>query len=195
LLADSKDAFTLGAHDYLRGTIDAAAGDDAHAAQGFARAIERIGRSFPEYARLNALAARALACTRIGAAAEGSCPADSATLARTELDAYDHRWNAWLLPAHIALARIDLDAGRADAAMARLRTAIASAKDEVDPAQLNLLVAQAWLAAAERHGGHCDASEGAVRETAHSQGIEQHALLVAAFHAIDAAGGCASTAH
>jgi tetratricopeptide (TPR) repeat protein len=195
LLADSGDALSLGVDDYLRAGLDAAQGDAATAAQGFARAIERIGRNFPEYLRLNALAARALACAQHAAADVESCPADAETVARRELDGYDNRWNPWLLPAHIALARIDLDAGKSAAAVARLRQATASAAPEIDPAQLNGLLAQAWLAIAERRDGQCAAAETmqhAVRDAALVQGLDGHPLLREAFRVMDMANACAT---
>ena len=194
LLGESGDAFTLGVHDYLRAELDAHEGDAMQSATGFAHAIERIAHSSPEYARLNALAALALACVGARGVDQSICPADAATQAQTELDAYDNRWNPWLLPAHIALARIDLDAGRSEAASRRLRQSIAAAKSEVDPAQLNLLLAQAWLVVVERRGGHCESSGASVHEAARAQGIENHPLLSAAFGAIDSAAACASAA-
>ena len=195
LLADSGDALSLGVDGYLRAELDAVQGDADAAALGLARALERIGRNFPEYLRLNALAARALVCARRAAVVEPACPRDAVAQARGELDADANPWNPWLLRAHIALARIDLEAGRSEAAADRLRRASANAAPEVDPAQLNLLLAQAWLAAAERRTGKCAASDALrreVRETARAQGLEAHPMLLEALRATDAENACAA---
>jgi hypothetical protein len=191
-LGDVGDNYMLGINDYLRATFDAADGDAAHAASGFARALERIGHGPPEQLRLNALALRALACAQH---ADAACPGDAAAQARAELDAFDNAFSTWLLPAQVALARLDLDAGNAAPAVARLRRSIASATPEVDPAQLNLVLAETWLSIAEHRSGQCAAAQTdaqRVREKLRTHALETHPALAAAVRALDAASACAA---
>jgi serine/threonine-protein kinase len=162
VLGPGGEPMALGMNGYLRAEIDIAAGDLAQAARELAPAIERIDHAFPEYLRLRALAARALACSSAGRG-DPTCPVGAATAARAALDADANRWNPWLLPAHVALARVDIEAGRADAAAGRLRDAIAQAEHEVDAAQIHLRLARAWLSVAAAVGGRCNDAQASWR--------------------------------
>ncbi|MGH8040439.1 MAG: tetratricopeptide repeat protein, partial [Rudaea sp.] len=190
LLASAQDPVALGINDYLLAEVDVAQGDAANATASFARSIKRLANGGPEYLRLRALAGLALACT--GSTAD-ACRGDPAETARTALDEYSDRWNPWVLPANTAIARIDLDAGHADAAIARLRSAIEHVGGEVDATQVELLSAQEWLAVAEATVGECDlagAQWHALHATLQAHGLEQHPLLVPAIAALRSVRAC-----
>ncbi len=185
LITPSGNPVALASDDYLRGELSVARNDSTAAAKDYARAIERLGHGPPEYLRLRALAAMALACQSVKIDA---CHDDAAAVARKALDDCDDPWNAWLLPAQIAIARVDLDSGHRDAAIARLHSTIEHAQAETDPAQIHLLAARLWLTVAEAAAGQCDRASTnwrGVRELTRAPDLEHHPLLappLAALH-------------
>ncbi len=193
LITPGGDPVALGIDDYLLAELDFAQGDSAAAAQGFAHSVERIGHAFPEYLRLRVLATQALACASATGLSVTVCPLNAAAVARKELDAYGNPWNPWLLPAHIAIARIDLDSGHPQAAIVRLRSAIEHAGPEVDAAQIHLLAARIWLVIAEAGANHCDqaiADWRAAVETIRANNLEHHFLLSIPLTALRATPTC-----
>jgi serine/threonine-protein kinase len=183
LLGVNGQAPWLGYIDYGLAVLDQAEGQSAQALSGLSRALEHIGHDYPPYTRLNALSLRALICAAERNAVGAFCPADAQTLAATELDAQSDRWNPLLLPAHVALARIELTSARAAAAVTRLRNVIDRAQPDVEPAQMHLVEARLWLAAAEAQAGDCGrsladaATAGALID---QNGLRDHPLLAAA---------------
>ena len=191
LLGADAHAPWLGYLDYQSAVIDHAEGKTTDALSGLTRAIERVGHSYPEYTRLGALALRALICAEPQAA--GACPADSEAAARSEIDAQRDRWNALLLPAHIALARVDLLAGHDRAAADRLRSAIPGAASEVQTAQPHLIEARLWLAASEAAARDCERSRAdaaAAQAAIDARGLGDHPLLAAARAQLRSAPSC-----
>ncbi|MEO8461484.1 MAG: hypothetical protein ABI451_13225, partial [Dokdonella sp.] len=110
-----------------------------------------------------------------------------------ELAAVTYQWNPMLLPAQIALARVDLAHALTAAAIERLRTAIAHAENEVDSAQPRLVEARLWLAAAQATAGDCDNARTGARAallTLRQNHLDAHPLLVAALKATGEAKSC-----
>lgn len=100
-----------------------------------------------------------------------------------------------LLPAQIALARIDFAKARAPKAIDRLRAAIDHAESEVDPAQPRLLDARLWLASAQAIAGDCDTSRSGAKSamlTVRQNHLDSHPLLAAALKAAAESKGCSS---
>ncbi len=128
----------------------------AEAAQLFSKGIAQLGDGFPPHLRRKALALKALACSQLAASAH--CDLNDFTVASSELDSQGYRDSAYVLLAHTALARLDLAAGRADSAVARLRRALDGARGEIDDASPRSVDAKLWLAAAQRASRQCDAS-------------------------------------
>ena len=108
LIEASGNSVWIGMEDYLSAQLDLAAGDAANSARQFGDAIRNLGHYYPEHMRLNALALRALLCSQNASLPPTSCPSDAESAALGELDAQTLRWHPRLLPAHIALSRIDL---------------------------------------------------------------------------------------
>ncbi len=182
---------SLGYLDYQFAVIDFVDGKTTDALSGFTRAIERVGHSYPENTRLGALALRALICADVSSS--DACPADIETAARSEVDAQRDRWNALLLPAHIALARLDLLTGHGGASAVRLRSAIASAESEVQQIQIHLVEARLWLAASEAAVRDCARSRSDVADAQaiiDAQGLGDNLLLSAAQKQLRAGAPC-----
>ncbi|MEO8804325.1 MAG: tetratricopeptide repeat protein, partial [Rudaea sp.] len=180
-----RTAITLGEVDLIEGRND-------EAVQALATGIEQFGKSYPPHLRRIGLALLALACDRAPAP---NCPANAFEHAATELAAVAYQWNPMLLPAQIALARVDLAHARVAAASERLRTAIAHAENEVDSTQPRLLEARLWLADAEAAAGSCDtarASAQATVLTVRKNHLETHPLLAAALKATADSKPCGS---
>ncbi|HEX3897231.1 MAG TPA: serine/threonine-protein kinase [Rudaea sp.] len=171
-LAASDDAVALGLNDYVLGEIDIVRGDLDGAKEKLARSVERIGSASPDYLRVRALAALALACSNTSS--DARCTA--AASARESLDAQQNPWNPWLLPAHVAIARLDLSAGNREAANQRLQQAIAAASQEMEPTQIDLLAARVWFAAAQANGNFLRRDVLATVIAAHA---ERHPLVAA----------------
>ncbi len=191
LLGADTRASLLGYLDYQFAVIDFTDRKEADALSGFTRAIERIGHTYPEYTRLAALAQRALICADLSPA--GACPADGEAAARKEVDAQPDRWNALLLPAHIALARLELRAGENGAAANRLRSAIAGSESEVEMMQPHLIEARLWLAASEAAARDCERSRAeaaAAQAVIDAHGLADHPLLSAAQNQLRASPTC-----
>jgi eukaryotic-like serine/threonine-protein kinase len=123
-------------------------------------ATERYGTGFPAYIRQHGLALLALACH---SGASQGCSDQAFKRADAEITAARYRWSPFLLPAHTALARVELMNRQPAAASKRLRAAIAKAKGEMDPAQPRLVDAQLWLAIAAAQSGNCAAASAFVR--------------------------------
>jgi len=183
LVAASGNSVWIGSGDYLSALLDLAQGDAANSARHFSDAIRNLSHYYPEHLRLNALALRALVCSQNASLPPTSCPLDADSTARSELNAQALGWHPRLLPAHISLARIDLQGGNTAAAAERLRNAIEHAKDEVNPNQIHIVEAQLWLIAAEGEMGDCvraksDATR--IRKLLSKNGLDRHPLLDAA---------------
>jgi hypothetical protein len=177
LVSASGNPVGIGATDYLLGVLDLASGDAQSSAQRFGDAIGNLGHHHPEFRRMNALALRALACSGNPGLSPAMCPADADTLARTELDALPLRWHPRVLPAHVALARMDLQRGDVAPALERLREAIAHAQPDVDASQVRLVEARLWFALAEGASGDCvraAADAAAVEKDLHGEGAGKH---------------------
>ena len=177
--------------DYQFAVIDFTEGRKTDALSGFTRAIERVGHSYPEYTRLGALALRALICADLSPA--DACPADGEAAARSEVDVPPDRRNALLLPALIALARLELRGGHNRAAADRLRSAIAGAEPEMEATQRHLVEARLWLAASEAAEGDCERSRAdaaGVQAVIDANGLGDHPLLSAAQKQLRASATC-----
>ena len=174
---------SIGGHDYVSGLLDLASGNAAGAAQKFNDAVRNLDQYYPEHMRLNALALRALVCSQNANFSSDSCPADAESLARSELDKQVMAWHPRLIPAHIALSRIDLQRGHAASAAVRLRNAIEHASNEVDPSQIHLVEAKLWLILAEIASGHCERAQAeatAITALPGQDALRTHPLLAAA---------------
>ncbi len=153
----------------------------AEAAELFSKGIAQLGDGFPPHLRRKALAFKALACSQL--ASSTPCGSGDFTLAVSELDSQGYRDSAFVLSAHTALARLDLAAGRADAAVARLRRALDGAQGEIDDTSPRGLDAKLWLAAAQRASRQCEAARVtlvAVERLMAGPTLREHPLLVAA---------------
>lgn len=150
------------------------------AAELFSKGIAQLGDGFPPHLRRKALAFKALACSQLAPSAP--CRSDDFTLAVSALDSQSYRDSAFVLSAHTALARLDLSAGRADAAVARLRRALNGAQGEIDQTSPRRLDAKLWLAAAQRASRQCEAARVtlvAVEQLIAGSPLGEHSLLVA----------------
>jgi len=123
-------------------------------------AAERYGNGFPAYIRQHSFALLALAC-RSGASR--GCSDQAFNRASAEIAAVSYRWTPFLLPAHVALARVELLNQQPASARERLRNATAKAKGEMHPAQPRLVDAHLWLAIAEARSGNCAAASAGAR--------------------------------
>ena len=162
------------------GEIALMEGRQAEAAQLFSKGIAQLGDGFPPHLRRKALAFKALACSQL--AASTHCGLNDFTLASSELDNQNYRDSAYVLPAHTALARLDLASGRADAAIARLRRALDGAQGEIDDTSPRSIDAKLWLAAAQRASRQCDASRAtlaSVERLVTAPALGEHPLLSA----------------
>jgi serine/threonine protein kinase len=182
LVAASGNSVWIGGEDYLSALLDLAAGDAANAAQHFNDAARNLGHYYPEHMRLNALALRAQVCAEDTSLSPISCPRDVDMAARSELDAQALRWHPRLLPAHVALARVDLQRGHAREAAERLRDAIEHTKAEVDAGQIHMVEAQLWLIVAEGEMGDCVRAKSdatTIEKLLVENGLNQHPALAA----------------
>jgi tetratricopeptide (TPR) repeat protein/predicted Ser/Thr protein kinase len=190
LLAASDNAAWGGRTEIVLGELDLIEGRDADAIKVLTSGIQHFGKSYPPHLRRYGLALLALACNAVRSA---DCAADTFDRADAELSETAYRWNPIVLPANIALARVELAASRAPAAVARLNTAIEHAQSEVDPAQPRLLDARLWLAVAQAGAGQCDIARSGVKATILSvqqNQLTHHPLLAAATKAIGEAKVC-----
>ena len=188
-IGTTGDAVALGVDDAMLGDIEFTQGDAAKAVPMFVSALERMGNAAPAFARTRALAELALAC---GSSSE-QCPANADATARNELDAQPNRWNPWFLVANIAVARLDFNAGNAKASVDRLQRAIAAAGSEMEPSQIDLLAARAWLAAAEFKIALCDQANRdrrALLDAARAARAEQHPLLATPLTILKSESSC-----
>ena len=153
-------------------------GRQAEAAELFSKGIAQLGDGFPPHLRRKASALKALACSQL--ASSTHCGSNDFALALSDLDSQSYRDSAYVLPAHTALARLDLAAGRADAAVTRLRRALDAARGEIDDASPRSVDATLWLAAAQRAGRQCEAAPatlGAAERLMSGSGLGEHPLL------------------
>ncbi|MDR2214997.1 MAG: serine/threonine protein kinase, partial [Nevskiaceae bacterium] len=190
-LLDAALAPWQGRTNIARGELALVRGDAQDATALLARGIEQLGQAYPRYLHGYGLALLALACHEARDATD--CAGGAEAAARKALDEDDYQWNPLLLPAHTALARVDLDAGRADEAARRLREAIAHAGVPVAETQPYLLAARLWLAVADAQGGSCDqARDEAQRTVALGQRplADPHPLYAAAVRAARATEAC-----
>ncbi len=164
-------------------------GQPAQAAEIFAKSLVQLGDGFPPHLRRKVLALKALACSQISQSP--NCSATEAALAASELDSQSYRDSVYLLPAHTALARLDLQSGKPEAATLRLQRAIRGADGEIDVTSPRWLDAKLWLAASLRASGQCEAASSAEAEVARTvtdSGMTEHPLLRASRRAADSLG-------
>ena len=162
------------------GEIALMEGRHAEATQLFSKGIAQLGDGFPPHLRRKALALKALACSQVAASTD--CGLNDFALASSELENQSYRNSAYVLPAHTALARLELAAGRADASEARLRRALDGAHGEIDDNAPRSIDAKLWLAAAQRASRQCDASRAtlaSVERWVTAPALAQHPLLSA----------------
>jgi len=167
-LDESAAMFTADAPANWRGRTDIAAGelallrgDNGEASERLSRGIERLGAGYPPYLPRYGSALLALACAGVQTP---HCLTHASAQAVSALDSDPYGWNALLLPAHIAVARIDLVAGDAKAATARLREAIREAQTQgLADDQRYLLSAQLWLAVSSVDSANCGVSRALAR--------------------------------
>lgn len=168
-----RSEITLGELEWLEGRSD-------EAIRILQSGLAHFGNGFPITSRFEALAFLALACSESTAVA---CNADAYRQASDAIANKDYAWSAVLLPAHTALARVELHDGKPDSAVQRLRQAIMQAQAEVESSSPRLADAQLWLAIALARSGDCASAHAAidvaraVPGTTHADG---HPLLKAA---------------
>ncbi|MEP7043205.1 MAG: serine/threonine-protein kinase [Dokdonella sp.] len=193
LVGNSGNLVWVGAQDYLSGLLAMALGDESRAIEQFSSAIENLDHYYPEHMRLNAMSLRALICVNNANLPSNSCPADSDFSARNELDAQVLLWHPRLLPAHIAMARIDIQRGKAALAAVRLRNALEHAQNDVEPLQIHFAEARMWLAVAELKMGDCEQAVAEIKAVRASLGqsvLDDHPLLAAARSQLPATSTC-----
>ncbi len=177
LIEPAVDAVWQGRVDITQGELQLLAGKPKEAARLLHRGLGRIGGSYPPHLRKYGSALLALACDGI---VSDDCPADAFTAASQEVDTASYRGSAILLPAQVALARVDLAHGRAQAAAQRLQAAIQGAEGEVADTAPRLIAAKAWLARALAALGRC-ADAGLTYQRAHevavADDIVEHPLI------------------
>lgn len=153
-----------GRTDVALGELKLRRGETAAAAALLARGVERLGEGYPRYLRRHGLALLALACAQ-QPGADAACTQQPYETAEALLVDDPYAFNPLLLPAHVALARVDLLRREDGKAQQRLRRAVAEAqKQQLPKHDVRLLDAQLWLALA---GATADCAS-AQRDTAAS---------------------------
>ncbi|HET6632027.1 MAG TPA: serine/threonine-protein kinase [Rhodanobacteraceae bacterium] len=179
----ATDRPRLGRVDSWLAAIDALEDNPAAARELLVAAIPDLqARKFPTPVLL-ARARLLLACT---AAPASDCPVDLQASVATERQQLAASGDPRVLAVDVALARIDLRAGAADAAARRLHAALADARAELGEIHPRVLEASLWLAVAQ---ARCNALPQA-RTTAtkalrliRQQRLDHHPLLAAALAA------------
>lgn len=137
-----------GRTDIALGELKLHRGETAAAATLLARGVERLGQGYPRYLRRHGLALLALACTQ-QPDADAACTNQPRDTAEALLVDDPYAFNPLLLPAHVALARVDLARKETGKARQRLQRAIAEAhKQQLPRHDVRLLDARLWLALA-----------------------------------------------
>ena len=159
-LPDHRQKGSQGYRDVLLAEIALLEGQNAMAATLAVRGAAAIGDTYyPLHVVPHAQAIRALACDRLPV--EG-CPDNGAEALSAMLDRPPFRDHPALLPAGIAMARIDLQHDRASEATDRLRNLLASAaRHGVIAESPRVAQANAWLAVALDALGDCAGAEAA----------------------------------
>jgi serine/threonine protein kinase/tetratricopeptide (TPR) repeat protein len=140
---------------------------------------------YPPYAIAYARALRDLACAEAAADAP-ACAGAAGEALPVLLDRPPNDRHPALLPAHVALARIELRRGEAAAAMARIERAIGRAiAGGVEAQAPRVRQAQAWHAAAAALSGACEVAQRSLQasRTAPSAGAPAHPLVAQAWAA------------
>ncbi len=140
-----------GRTDVLIGELAFLQGDSARAASLVRIGIERFADGYPPTLKRNALALLALACARSG---DLACRQKAQSDALKSLDV-SYQWSAVLLPAHIALAILELDADHMVVAKERLSRAIDQAVAEMEANAPRLVEARLWRVVAYARSADC----------------------------------------
>lgn len=171
-LAETNEASGLQAQsDFGLGELQILGERWQEAAITLAAAVERFGSAYPAHLRRHALALLALSCH---SGATQGCAGPLFEQAKNEIATVNYRWSPFLLPAHVALARVELQRREPAAARERLRNVIKHASNQVQPMQPRLVNARLWLAVAEARSGNCVAASTEARSVLNV--IEQHGL-------------------
>lgn len=165
------------------GEIELLEGHPPQARDVLASALSHLGTSYPPYLRGQASALLELACLRD--VQENLCTNAPSGSGAAALAAQPAPWNPLLLPANIALARIDLHHRRATQALARLDDAVAVAAAEIAAGGVRMIDAQLWRAVATGEAGDCAAAR--LMGVSVRTGIEIHAKHALLRSSIEAA--------
>jgi serine/threonine-protein kinase len=140
------------------------------------RSLGGLGGIYPPYISRQAQALLALACAQATAA---SCAGDAWRAASEALALPPYRDHPALLGAQVALARVEIDRGAVEVAIARLRAGIRAAVErEVVPGSPRLGQAHAWLAVASARNGDCAGAARAWTDTAATDALwPNHPLI------------------
>lgn len=115
--------------------------------------LTHLGQGFPPYLRILALALRAQDCASAGVSP--SCPADAEASARSALETDPYRFNVLLLPARIALFRLDLQHGAKDVTSNALAEALSRIDAAVPATHPFVQEARLWMAVLKAKQGDC----------------------------------------
>jgi serine/threonine-protein kinase len=150
-----------GYRDLLLAEMALLSGKDTEASTLAVKGAAAIGDTFyPLHVVPHAQALRALACDRQPVA---GCPPDAAASVAAALDKSLFRHHPALLTAGVAMARIDLQHGRAREAAGRLAALVAAAAQRgIAASSPRMAQAHAWLATALAQAGDCPAADQAM---------------------------------
>ena len=154
--------------------------------------LKLLGDGFPPHLRRNGLALLALICDE--RRDDASCPHDVFVVAVNAIDEASYRDSALVLPAHVALARVDLNHGRASDAARRLARINDAVVDQVDTQRPRFVEARLWQAAAQAVAGNCDEGKRIIKAQSRvldAAPLQSGAIWEAAFRAATiASAGC-----
>ena len=175
--------------DLRLGEIALLDGQPDQAAALLARSLAGLGQVYPPYISRHGQALLAMACAQ---AADANCAGDPWRAAAEALALPPYRDHPALLGAQVALARVEIDRGDVDAAIARLRAGIQAAVErEVVPGSPRLGQARAWLAVASARNGDCAGAARAWTDAAATDVLwPNHPLIEEARRAWHVAGRC-----
>ncbi|TAG47472.1 MAG: serine/threonine protein kinase [Betaproteobacteria bacterium] len=166
-------------------------GDTAGAQAKFAAGITQLGDGFPPHSRRNALARKALACKT--APSSEHCPTGYFEDAKRELNTQSYRTSAFVLPAQVALARVELSNADFQAAFDRLDESLAAMAAQMDATAPRLVEAKLWRVVSLFQLNRCQeglASLESILNGNNARLTKSHPLLDTAYTQIETRTNC-----